>query len=144
MKQRGFTLVIYAFIAMAVLGLLSAFVFGIYHKGYAAGSTAVKVQWDAANKAQRDAEAKKADNAARLLETTRARDRVIVKTVTKEVDRLVDRPVYRNVCLEPDGLRVARCAIRGEEPASCKLDEPVRPSPGPAGRNGGGLAALDH
>lgn len=50
--------------------------------------------------------------------------------VLKEVERVVTKVEYRDVCLDDDGMRALRAAIRGTEvPAG----EPVRAVPGPAG-----------
>lgn len=43
--------------------------------------------------------------------------------VIRYVDKIVERPVYRNVCLDADGLRALRATIDGAE---------AGPEPGPA------------
>lgn len=47
-------------------------------------------------------------------------------TITKEVDRVVEKPVYRNVCLDADGLRLLGRAIGAQSGAS----QPARTVPG--------------
>lgn len=49
-------------------------------------------------------------------------------TITEEVERVVEKPVYRDVCLDDDGLRALRAAIGPGAAAS----EPARAVPGPA------------
>ena len=39
-------------------------------------------------------------------------------TITKEVRRVVEKPIYRNVCLDADGLRILERAISGQPAAS--------------------------
>lgn len=55
--------------------------------------------------------ARKADVAAVSHEEFKERERVVYQTITETVDRIVERPVYRNVCLDDDGLAVLRQAI---------------------------------
>jgi type II secretory pathway pseudopilin PulG len=37
--------------------------------------------------------------------------RVVFETITREVDKIVDRPVYLRSCVDPDGLRVIARAV---------------------------------
>ena len=139
MPQRG-SIVIYAILALAILASLT----GIAYKIRESGKDAIRVEWAEANRLQRAAEAKQAEGASTKLETGNAKAKVVYRTITKEVDKIVTRDVYRNVCLDDDGLRVARDAIRGEIAPAAKPDKPVPGSPGPRGRNGGIGLALDH
>lgn len=138
--ERGFGLIVYAVLALAILGTLA----GIGYSIRKAGMDAVRAEWAEANRLQREKEAAQAGKAAEKLEGKREKAKVIYRTITKEVDKVVERPVYRNVCLEPDGLRIARCAIRGEGADSCKPDKPVPGSTGLVGRDGGLRLALDY
>lgn len=61
-----------------------------------------------------EAQAGRYNVAAAKLEEAKAKRRVVERTITKEVDRVVEKPVYRNVCLDADGLRVANDALAGE------------------------------
>lgn len=56
-------------------------------------------------------EAKKANVASDTAEKVNAKDRVVYKTITQSVDKIVDRPIYRNICLDADGLREANSAL---------------------------------
>ena len=38
-------------------------------------------------------------------ETLKSEQRVQVETVTREVQKIIERPVYNNVCIDDDGLR---------------------------------------
>ena len=53
----------------------------------------------------------KIDVAATGHEADKAQLRTQFKTIIKEVDRVVQKPVYLNVCFDDDGLRAARAAI---------------------------------
>lgn len=44
-------------------------------------------------------------------EADKERIRVQYITITKEVERIVEKPFYRDACLDDDGLRVLRSAI---------------------------------
>jgi hypothetical protein len=50
-----------------------------------------------------------------------------------EVEKVVNRDVYRNVCLDDDGLRLVNTALNGgEKPIAGKPDKPVpatKPAP---------------
>jgi hypothetical protein len=56
--------------------------------------------------------------AAELLQTELSRLSVNEKTIIRENVKLVDRPVYHNLCLDPDGLRNANAAKNGFFPAA--------------------------
>lgn len=68
------------------------------------------------------------DEAATKHEGFKAKEEVRYVTRTKEVERIVERPVYRNICIDADGLRILNDEIAGREPAS----EPAPAVPGPA------------
>jgi hypothetical protein len=107
------TLAIYALIAL-----------GIFTAGAGSGFKVESWRWSAAELAQQAeivaernaAEAKQAAASA-ALEKQKESVRVEYQTITKEVTKLVDRPVYRNVCLDDDGLRLANRALSGSDPA---------------------------
>ncbi len=61
--------------------------------------------------AEQAARVAKADAAAVLHEAAREQIKTEIQTVIREVPRVVEKPVYRNVCLDGDGLRLVRQAI---------------------------------
>lgn len=67
------------------------------------------------------------DTAAVGHERDRAEIHTRFVTITEEVERVVEKPVYRDVCLDADGLRVLTDAIGGADPAG----QPARAVPGP-------------
>lgn len=120
------SLLMYGLLALAVLAGLG----GIYGAGYRSGSNAVHNEWQTASREQRDMEAKAAQKAAEKKEQGDAKARVVYRTITKTVDRIVERPSYRIDCLDPDGLRAARDAIGGKVSDPPVVDKPL---PGTAG-----------
>lgn len=60
-------------------------------------------------------------------ETDREQIQVEFQTITREVERVVEKPVYRNVCLDADGLRLVERAVRG----GAATGEPGDALPGP-------------
>ena len=125
------SLLAYGLIALAVLGSLAGIYGYVHHDGVVEGRAEVQKSWDSANKKARERETKQGEVAEKKTEAARVEIRYVTKTLTQAVDRIVDRPVYRSVCLDPDGLRLARCAIGGKSADSCKPDRPVPPASGP-------------
>ena len=87
------TIIIYAVIALSFIGALG----GIYAKGYYSGKATVTAEWQEANEKARAEEAAKGAKAATTLEVKRAATKIVYRTVTKEVDKIVERPVYRDI-----------------------------------------------
>lgn len=114
---------IYAAIAAAVfLGLSSAWI------GHTL--TAASYQADIIKEQQAAAEAvaaaaRQANAQAEELEKARADREIIYRTITKQVDLIVDRPVYRTDCIDDDGLQSINEAITGTPAAASKPDAAV-------------------
>lgn len=78
---------------------------------------------------------KAASTASTGFETKRANNETRYRTVTVEVQKIVDRPVYLQQCLDDDGLRIINRQIRREaDPGEPGLK---LPGSGAAGRNDG-------
>lgn len=75
------------------------------------GRVEVRGQWANASEVRRTREKAQANTASQNLEKGNAKDRIRYRTITKTVDRYIDRPVYRNVCFDADGLRDANAAL---------------------------------
>ena len=69
----------------------------------------------------------KIDVAAVGHESDKAQIRTEFKTITKEVDRVVEKISYRHICFDDDGLRAVRAAIGTASTAS----QPAPALPGP-------------
>lgn len=67
------------------------------------------------------------DEAATSHEDFKAKEDIRYVERIKVVREIVERPVYRNTCVDPDGLRLINSAIRGEDPG-----QPAPAVPGPA------------
>lgn len=58
------------------------------------------------------------DKAARSHEADKVQIRTQIKTIFKEVERVVEKPIYRDtICFDDDGLRIIRAAL-GSAPAA--------------------------
>lgn len=66
------------------------------------------------------------------LERARHEKQVVYRTITRRVEKVVERDVYRNVCLDDDGVRLVNSALAGRadpgQPAAAV------PAAGAAGR----------
>jgi hypothetical protein len=87
--------------------------------GWKASSNSWKADMLAAEQAHADqlrAEIDRSNIIAAALESEKGKSRVVYKTITKRVDKIIDRPVYLNQCFDADGLRLANSAIAGQAP----------------------------
>jgi hypothetical protein len=119
-RQRG-SILLYAILAIVILGILA----GIGRSIYSAGAKAVRLEWEEANRIQREREAKQANEAATKVEVKSAKAKIVYRTITEQVDKYIDRPVYRNICFDADGLRDANTALLGTSAPPAKPDKPV-------------------
>lgn len=106
----------YVYLAIALLSaaLSGAGVWEVQNWRYAS------IEKDRIEQAAKEAARKldKIDTAAVGHEKDKTRIRTVFRTITKEVAHVVEKPVYRNVCLDADGLRVLSTAINGATTAS--------------------------
>jgi hypothetical protein len=89
--------------------------------GWRRDAAELKRQEDASELAR--LRARTADTAASTHEVFKENERVVYQVITETVDRIVERPVYRNVCLDADGLRALGDAIHG------RASDPGKPAP---------------
>jgi hypothetical protein len=123
----GSSLIVYAVI---VFGLLA----GGFAEGYHIASDHAKAQQLDAEKRVETAvaaEAAKNQAASAKLEEQRSAQHAKAQIVTRTVDRIVERPVYRNVCFDADGVLIVNAAIAGTPADPSQPDKPV-PSTGAA------------
>jgi hypothetical protein len=114
-----------------------------------AGGIAAGIKWQIGVVATRDLAAQQAalkerarqldriDVAATGHERDKAQIRTEFLTITQEVERVVQKPFYRDECFDDDGLQQLRAAAGGAASAG----EPARAVPGLAGA--GERSALD-
>jgi len=98
--------------------LLAVFGAGLY--GYSKGSEHATAQCEIriakmladAQKAK-DEEAAKINEASTALENNNAKARVIYRDIVRNVDREIEKPVYRNICITEEGLTLVNAALAG-------------------------------
>lgn len=52
-----------------------------------------------------------ANTGAAKHEADKAQIRTVFKTITQEVERIVEKPIYRDICLDDEGLSILRKSI---------------------------------
>ena len=119
------TIIIYGVIALGILGFLGTATYKIHDAGYQKAAQECK---DAAA-VQRAKEEKQVAQAETKKEVADAKAKVVYRTITRDVDKIVTRVEYRNVCLPPDGLQHARRAISGALTPAGEPDKPVPDAP---------------
>lgn len=115
------------------------------------GGTAWQVQawrYDAREAERLEAErelrvqqARRADSAAASHEVRREQIAAEVRTIIREVEHVVERPLYRDRCLDDDGLHLLRRAV-GDPTAAGEPAPAVPDADGPGRRHGRDDAAL--
>jgi hypothetical protein len=70
------------------------------------------------------------------LATKQADQKVIYATITKTVDRVVERPVYRSECIDDDGLRNINAALAGAAADPSQPDAAVPAAVAASGADG--------
>jgi hypothetical protein len=96
--------VIWHYVAGALVVLATGFTGGWQVRGWKA--TADERERQEAQVELERMQRRRAAMAAEQYETGRAAAGVRERTVVKEVRRVVEKPVYRDVCLDADGLRI--------------------------------------
>ena len=114
-----------------ILGVLAS-VFAVASGGYIKGrvdanaNCAVKIlALQTASQTAKDAEAAKAVKSATNLEKDNADADVKDQAREVVITKIVERPVYRAECFDPDGLSIANAALTGTGAASPKFNKPV-------------------
>ena len=119
---------IYTHAAAALVALAMGFTGGWQVRAWKAGQDDAERLQAQAQAAQ--AGAARADAAAAGHETVRAGLQQQRRVLIQEVERVVEKPVYRDVCLDADGLRIIAAAA-GAAPAASQPAGPVS-DPDPA------------
>lgn len=119
---------IYTHAAAALVALAIGLTGGWQARAWKAGqdeAARLQVQAEAAQAA-----AARADAAAAGHETVRAGLQQQRRVLIQEVERVVEKPVYRDLCLDDDGLRIIAAAAGAAPTAS--QPSGAMPAPGPA------------
>lgn len=117
--------VIYTHVAAALASLAIGFTSGWWVQGWRYDSIELQRQETARESGRLAARA--ADAVSERHEADKAALRAEFKPIYKEVEVVVQKPVYRNVCLDADGLRLLERAVRGPA-ATGQPAQPVRGS----------------
>ena len=117
----------------AGVALVLAFGTGWWLRGLQVKAAMVKQ-----TKAQAKADVQQAQRTSEAVQThaeAKVKTEIRYVTTIKEVEKLVERPVYLERCMDDDGLRVLNAQILGTNPPG---PGPALPEAGhPAGRDGG-------
>lgn len=84
----------------------------VYDKGIEHQQNVDIITLEKANKEAKD----KYDKLSQELIDERNKSKVVYRTITKEVEKIVDRPIYRNDCWDNDGLLQYNNALTGTNP----------------------------
>lgn len=141
--MRGFVvtpLVLYLGAGAVILASVGGIYWSVSSSAFDRGYTKAKAECEEAARIQREAEIGKANLAATEKEKGDAKAKVVYRTITRTVDKIVDRPVYVRQCFDADGVSIANAALAGTPPATPEPDSRV-PQPLPIiGRDRGGSA----
>ena len=132
-RQRGFGLLAYGLIALAVIGSLAGLYWKIYSSGFDNGKAEVQTAWDAANEAARAREAAASAKAASDLAAERKKRRVVVQERTVYVDREIEKLVVSTSCLSHAGVLCVNGAIDGTKGTCRPEPSGTVPAAKPAG-----------
>ena len=70
------------------------------------------------------------------LERARHDRKIVYRTITQQVEKVVARDVYRNTCLDVDGVSIINAALAGKPVDPAQLDAAVPAAGAAAGRDG--------
>ena len=122
-RNRGFGLLVYLAMVPGILGAIGAMAYKVRQSGYDAAMRAV----EEGNAAIRRVQQAKIEKAVEKLEDKKEKTRVIYRTITKEVDKIVVRYADKP-CLDPDGVRAASDALTRTPKPTGKPDAPLPPT----------------
>ena len=118
-------------IILAVVLALMGVVGGAELNGFSRGEAKITADWNI-DKLKKIKESQ--DEIARIqtqlntatadLEVAKNERQIVYKTITKRVDRIIDRPIYLNSCIDDDGMRLANAALAGKA-----ASDPSQPDP---------------
>ena len=134
------SILVYGFLVISIIGALS----GISYTIYSAGYDKAALEYEEAARVTRLESEARISKAAEELERVRQQRKVVYRTITRSVDKIVDRPIYRNTCLDADGVQLANDALLGRSPTAGKPPAAVPPA-SPDGERAGsdGNAKVD-
>lgn len=99
------------------------FLIASYVLTFGAGWMAHSWKTDSDRLAQLERGIERANDASQNLENANEQTRTVYRTITQQVDKLVDRPIYRDRCFDDLGLQLANAFLAGE------FNEPMPEAP---------------
>ena len=122
---------------MSTAAVLAAVALAALAAGFTGGWKVQAWRWAAADGARAEAQVEQDRLQRRVADESAARHAAEVaaiaaqrRVLTKEIERVVEVPLYRNVCLDDSGLRLVEAAARGTDPAG--EPAPALPASAPA------------
>lgn len=114
-------------VQIAILGTIAAglIIWFVNDRAFDRGYAKREAEWQEAIKKAKDKQAAQIDKASAAFEKDKAHAEVIYRDRDRIVTKIVERPIYRNVCLDADGLSVANAALAGSPYAAGKPDKPL-------------------
>ena len=119
------TYIIAGLIALAALATITVEVKSYLNGVKESGRIEERSVWQAAAEKRRQQEALASATAAKGLQSDRSTSKATAKTRSIIVEKIIEKPIYRNVCLELDGLQCVNAALGRKGTAGCKLDTGV-------------------
>lgn len=102
---------------LIAIAVLMAAITGSYWYAYKAGERhQVGVQIVAQAAADKEA-VMRYDKIEGELLNVQTKQKVVYKTIYKQVDKIIDRPVYSNNCIDDSGRMLLNAALSGSDPA---------------------------
>ena len=114
---------LYAYVAVGLAGLAAGFSGAWQVQAWRYDSAQLKQSERSARDTFRNVE--RQDTAVGDYTKDQANAKVIYQRIVVEVDRIVERPVFRQQCMDADGLRILNSAIDGAD----AQPGPVQPVP---------------
>jgi ferritin-like metal-binding protein YciE len=126
-------------VLVLVVALLTGFFLFQRHEQElgAAACKAAAADAQAAEHQKTLAESARNNDLAAQLEQARAERKTTYATITKTVDRIVDRPVYRAECIDADGVRSINAALAGKAADPGQPDAAMPAASAASGTDGG-------
>lgn len=124
------TYIIAGLAALAMIATITIKVDDYLDEVKESGRVEVRAEWLAASEKRRQREQAKATAAAEGLAADRAKRKAKSKPLLITVEKILEKPIYLNECIEPAGLSCVNAALGGKSTDGCKPGARV---PGPVG-----------
>lgn len=116
------TYIIAGLIALSALATISYEIKSYLNGVKQSGRIEERGVWQAAAEKRRQQEELASTTAAKGLASDRANSKNQVKTRNIIVEKVIEKPIYRNICLDPAGLSCVNAALSRQGTTGCKPD----------------------